>query len=209
MLEELDYLEENNVFIHYSYDHYNNGTNCNFSIEFRNKNVSTGWYGDNHEYGNVRQVMIFSIKLAIWYLDNPKFIDLINSGYHNEAYSEYNKAIHEFTEQFTTTNEAYNHYRELFDSKNKISEKLTKVEFLDKCIKDLDFAKECGMKFQEEILPLERRYNIWFNNNYETGMERYFDPNKLPDFNDPYYEPTPSKSIKILYNNNIIAFTYE
>jgi thymidylate synthase len=37
----------------------------------------------------------------------------------------------------------------------------------------------------------EERYNIWFNNNYETGMERYFDPNNLPDFDDEYYEPTP------------------
>jgi thymidylate synthase len=37
----------------------------------------------------------------------------------------------------------------------------------------------------------EERYNIWFNNNYETGMERYFDPNNLPDFDNEYYEPTP------------------
>jgi RNA ligase len=37
----------------------------------------------------------------------------------------------------------------------------------------------------------ERRYNIWFNNNYETGMERFFDPNNLPDYDNSYYEPTP------------------
>jgi len=37
----------------------------------------------------------------------------------------------------------------------------------------------------------EERYNKWFNNNFETGMERYFDVNNLPDFDDPYYEPTP------------------
>ena len=40
----------------------------------------------------------------------------------------------------------------------------------------------------------EERYNIWFNNNYETGMERYFDPNKLPDFDNEYYEPTPKRT---------------
>jgi len=45
--------------------------------------------------------------------------------------------------------------------------------------------------YYEEELSNERRYNIWFNNNYETGMERFFDPNNLPDFDDPYYEPTP------------------
>ena len=45
--------------------------------------------------------------------------------------------------------------------------------------------------YYEEELSDERRYNIWFNNNYETGMERFFDPNNLPDFDNPYYEPTP------------------
>jgi len=40
----------------------------------------------------------------------------------------------------------------------------------------------------------EERYNKWFNNNYETGMERYFDVNNLPDFDNPYYEPTPKKT---------------
>jgi thymidylate synthase len=40
----------------------------------------------------------------------------------------------------------------------------------------------------------EERYNIWFNNNYETGMERFFDPNNLPDFDNPYYVPTPKKT---------------
>lgn len=45
--------------------------------------------------------------------------------------------------------------------------------------------------YYEYELSDERRYNIWFNNNYETGMERFFDPNNLPDFDDSYYEPTP------------------
>ena len=40
----------------------------------------------------------------------------------------------------------------------------------------------------------EERYNIWFNNNYETGMERFFDSNNLPNFDDPYYEPTPKRT---------------
>ena len=57
----------------------------------------------------------------------------------------------------------------------------------------------------------EERYNIWFNNNYETGMERYFDPNNLPNFDDLYYEPTPKRTrepyplstlnIKLHFNN--------
>ena len=40
----------------------------------------------------------------------------------------------------------------------------------------------------------EERYHIWFGNNYETGMERFFDPNNLPNFNDVYYEPTPTRT---------------
>ena len=45
--------------------------------------------------------------------------------------------------------------------------------------------------YYEYELSDERRYNIWFNNNYETGMERFFDPNNLPDYDNSYYEPTP------------------
>ena len=40
----------------------------------------------------------------------------------------------------------------------------------------------------------EERYNKWFNNNYETGMERFFDPNNLPDFDNNYFKPTPKKT---------------
>ena len=45
--------------------------------------------------------------------------------------------------------------------------------------------------YYEYELSDEKRYNMWFNNNYETGMERFFDPNNLPDYDNPYYEPTP------------------
>ena len=40
----------------------------------------------------------------------------------------------------------------------------------------------------------EERYNKWFNNNVASGMERCFDPRFLPDFDDPYYEPTPKRT---------------
>ena len=47
--------------------------------------------------------------------------------------------------------------------------------------------------YYEYELSDERRYNIWFNNNYETGMENFFDPNNLPDYDNSYYEPTPKR----------------
>jgi thymidylate synthase len=40
----------------------------------------------------------------------------------------------------------------------------------------------------------EERYNIWFNNNYETGMERYFDVNNQPDYDNDYYQVTPKRT---------------
>jgi thymidylate synthase len=43
-------------------------------------------------------------------------------------------------------------------------------------------------------LTNEERYNIWFSNNYETGMERFFNPNELPDFDNEYYKPTPKRT---------------
>jgi thymidylate synthase len=40
----------------------------------------------------------------------------------------------------------------------------------------------------------EERYNKWFNNNYETGMERLFVADHLPDFDNDYYKPTPKRT---------------
>jgi thymidylate synthase len=40
----------------------------------------------------------------------------------------------------------------------------------------------------------EERYDKWFNNNYETGMEKFFDPNNLPDFDNKWFEPTPKRT---------------
>jgi thymidylate synthase len=57
-----------------------------------------------------------------------------------------------------------------------------------------------GFQVYTRELSLERRYNLWFNNNYETGMERFFDPNNLPDFDNSYYKPTPKREISLMYN---------
>ena len=61
-----------------------------------------------------------------------------------------------------------------------------------------------GFQIYTQELSVERRYNIWFNNNYETGMERFFDPNKLPNFDDPYYRPTPTRSISLMWNQRSV-----
>jgi thymidylate synthase len=61
-----------------------------------------------------------------------------------------------------------------------------------------------GFQVYTRELSLERRYNIWFNNNYETGMERFFDPNNLPDFGNDYYTPTPTRAISLMWNQRSV-----
>lgn len=77
---------------------------------------------------------------------------------------------------------------------------LTKEEFINKCKTDSEFSKEWGLWIEEIDLTYPERYKIWFKNNYETGME--FNENIVPDFDDVYYEPTPTKHITITYKNN-------
>jgi thymidylate synthase len=64
----------------------------------------------------------------------------------------------------------------------------------------------CHYGFQVYTTELSdlRRYNIWFNNNYETGMERFFDPKNLPDFDNSYYVPTPKRSISLMWNQRSV-----
>ena len=61
-----------------------------------------------------------------------------------------------------------------------------------------------GFQVYTRELSDERRYNIWFNNNYETGMERFFDPNNLPDFDNSYYTSTPKRSISLMWNQRSV-----
>ena len=70
-----------------------------------------------------------------------------------------------------------------------------KFEFIDKLLFDDEFYKKWGENCCIELTE-EERYNLWFNNNYETGMERYFEPNNLPDYDNDYYEPTPKRKLK-------------
>ena len=51
------------------------------------------------------------------------------------------------------------------------------------------------MKIEVELTNKER-YDIWFINNFETGME--YNPECIPDFNDKYYVPTPTTKTIVL-----------
>lgn len=53
-------------------------------------------------------------------------------------------------------------------------------------------------QFYTRILSDKERYDIWFNNHYETGMEHNY--NNLPNFDNPNYIPTPVRAISIMVN---------
>ena len=108
--------------------------------------------------------------------------------------------------------EVYNEYVKSFENQSLVeqhsfdTDPMTKEMFIEK-IKFLgEFSEKWGLKIEEQKLTEERRYNIWFNNNYETGMERFFNPEQLPDYDNPYYQPTPTKEITISYNGEKISF---
>lgn len=68
-------------------------------------------------------------------------------------------------------------------------------------VSDIDKAvlPPCHIGFQcwTRELSYEERYDLWFANNYETGMEKFYD-NK-PDFNDPYYIRTPKRELSLTW----------
>jgi hypothetical protein len=78
----------------------------------------------------------------------------------------------------------------------------SKETFINKCKSDPKFSKKWGLRIEERELSLEERYKIWFKNNFETGME--YNENNLPDFENDYYETTPTRLITITYNNETI-----
>ena len=59
-----------------------------------------------------------------------------------------------------------------------------------------------GFQVWTRELTYSERYKIWFNNNYETGME-YYEGN-VPNFDDDYYEPTPARAISLMWNQRSV-----
>ena len=59
-----------------------------------------------------------------------------------------------------------------------------------------------GFQVWTRELTYSERYKIWFNNNYETGMEYY--EGIIPNFDDTYYEPTPTRAISLMWNQRSV-----
>jgi len=59
-----------------------------------------------------------------------------------------------------------------------------------------------GFQVYTKELEYKNRYDIWFNNNYETGMEHNY--SNIPDFDNEYYKPTPTRSISLMWNQRSV-----
>ena len=59
-----------------------------------------------------------------------------------------------------------------------------------------------GFQVWTRELSYSERYKIWFSKNYETGME-YYEGN-VPNFDDTYYEPTPTRAISLMWNQRSV-----
>ena len=62
----------------------------------------------------------------------------------------------------------------------------------------------CHYGFQVYTCELSdnERYNYWFKNNYETGME--YNESNIPNFDDDYYTTTPKRSISLMWNQRSV-----
>jgi len=79
-------------------------------------------------------------------------------------------------------------------------------EFIAASKRSPDFSEHWGLQFEERELTYSERYRYWFTHNYETGLE--YDEDNIPDFDNTYYEPTPTRLITIKYKNEKIE-SYE
>lgn len=80
---------------------------------------------------------------------------------------------------------------------NKTIIPLSKDEFVHKIETDVEFSKKWRTKITNREAKYIERYSHWFANNYETGME--WNPQIIPNFDNPYYEPTPKTIFEICY----------
>ena len=59
-----------------------------------------------------------------------------------------------------------------------------------------------GFQVYTRELSNKERYRIWFNKNYESGME--YNDELIPDFDDKYYDSTPKRAISLMWNQRSV-----
>ena len=59
-----------------------------------------------------------------------------------------------------------------------------------------------GFQVYTRELTYKEKYDYWFRNNYQQGMEKNY---KIePDFDNTYYEPTPKRAISLIWNQRSV-----
>jgi thymidylate synthase len=59
-----------------------------------------------------------------------------------------------------------------------------------------------GFQVYTRELTYKERYDYWFKNNYQQGMERNYKVE--PDFDNTYYDPTPKRAISLMWNQRSV-----
>ena len=59
-----------------------------------------------------------------------------------------------------------------------------------------------GFQVYTRVLSKNERYRIWFNNNYQQGME--YNPEQEVDYDFSYYQPTPERAISLMWNQRSV-----
>ena len=59
-----------------------------------------------------------------------------------------------------------------------------------------------GFQVYTRELTYKERYDYWFRNNYQQGMEKNY--KVKPDFDNYYYDPTPKRAISLMWNQRSV-----
>lgn len=59
-----------------------------------------------------------------------------------------------------------------------------------------------GFQCYTNKLTYKERYEIWYKNNWESGME--YDPNNVVDIDDPYFSRTPKRKLSLMWNQRSV-----
>jgi hypothetical protein len=98
--------------------------------------------------------------------------------------------------------EAYRNYLNTYSGNFEVD----REEFIAASKRSPDFSQMWGLQFEERELTYSERYRYWFTHNYETGLE--YDEGNIPDFDNTYYDPTPTRLITVTYKDEKIE-SYE
>ena len=78
------------------------------------------------------------------------------------------------------------------------------VTYVNPLDKNHQALPPCHSEFQVMVYPMDykARYKIWFNNNYQTGME--YNNEDIINFDDSYFTPTPMYKFDLVWKQESV-----